>query len=143
APRRALAAARARRSRRRPRDGGAVPGGRRSPRSRGRVVVHGRGRRGRPARAGKPLLARPPRRAGAPPTAVTLLVRQPLGVRVGRAARDGLPLEVLGVVHLLAAHGDGTVLVVADVRGAELRGGRLLVGAVVLLAAERVVLGLP
>ena len=75
-----------------------------------------------------------------------IVVRDPLArkigrVRVGRAARDRVALVVVRVVDLLAADGDRAVLVVADVGRAELRGRRLVVGGVVLGAAERLVLG--
>ena len=72
-----------------------------------------------------------------------LLVRVALGVRVGGAAGDGLALELVRVVGLLAADLDAAVLVVAHRVGAELRLRSLVVGVVALGAAEGLVLRLP
>ncbi len=62
-------------------------------------------------------------------------------LRVGRAARDRVALEVLGVVDLLALDRDAAVLVVADVGRAELGGRALLPRLVGVAAADGAVLG--
>src|SRR4051812_11981681 len=62
-------------------------------------------------------------------------------VRVGGSAGDRIGLELVRVVGLLAADLDLAVLVEANVRGAELGSGGLVVRGLVLGPAEGLVLG--
>ena len=63
------------------------------------------------------------------------------GARARGIAGNRVALVVVGVVDLLAVHGHGAVLVVADVGLTEVLRGPVLVAAVALRAAERLVLG--
>src|SRR4051794_30513250 len=73
---------------------------------------------------------------------LVLLARVRRRLRVGRAARDRLALEVVGVVDVLAADLHRAVRLVLDVGGAELGRRPLVVARLAVRAAVRLVLGL-